>query len=56
MTWEQEAQLKIGDVVEEHTSLRGATAKRSRSGDEMVLVDVRKEFWTDRGLGLVDQR
>ncbi|OIW30694.1 hypothetical protein CONLIGDRAFT_574105 [Coniochaeta ligniaria NRRL 30616] len=56
MTWENNVQLRIGDVVEEHTTLRGATAKQSRSAGEMVLVDVRKEFRTERGLSLVDER
>ncbi|KAB5546963.1 hypothetical protein GE09DRAFT_967448 [Coniochaeta sp. 2T2.1] len=56
MSWEKDSPVRVGDVVEEHTTLRGATAKRSRSGGEMVLVDVRKEFWTKRGLSLTDQR
>lgn len=56
MTWENDVPLKVGDLVEEHTTLRGATAKRSRSAGEMVLVDVCKEFRTERGLSLVDRR
>jgi hydroxyacyl-ACP dehydratase HTD2-like protein with hotdog domain len=48
--------LRVGDVAEERTRLVSATAKRSRSAGEMVLVEVEKEFWTPRGLALVDQR
>ncbi|KAL2876820.1 hypothetical protein SGCOL_007843 [Colletotrichum sp. CLE4] len=48
--------LKVGETVEERTSLVGATPKKSRSGDEMVLVDVEKEFWGHDGLVVKDQR
>lgn len=48
--------LRVGDVAEERTRLLSATAKRSRSAGEMVLVEVEKEFWTPRGLALVDRR
>ncbi|OHE93148.1 hypothetical protein CORC01_11560 [Colletotrichum orchidophilum] len=48
--------LKAGEMVEEWTRLVGATPKKSRSGDEMVLVDVEKEFWGRDGLVVKDQR
>lgn len=48
--------LKVGEEVEERTRLVGATPKKSRSGDEMVLVDVEKEFWGRDGLVVKDQR
>lgn len=48
--------LRVGDVAEEKTRLVSATVKKSRSAGEMVLVEVEKEFWTSRGLALVDQR
>ena len=48
--------LRVGDMAEERTRLISATAKKSRSAGEMVLVEVEKEFWTPRGLALVDQR
>ena len=38
---------------------RGLSARRPRrtkSGQEMVLVEIEKEFWGPRGLGVVDQR
>ncbi|KAK1625170.1 hypothetical protein BDP81DRAFT_328507 [Colletotrichum phormii] len=48
--------LKVGETVEERTRLVGATPKKSRSGDEMVLVDVEKEFRGRDGLVVKDQR
>ncbi|KAI0115675.1 hypothetical protein GGR51DRAFT_415622 [Nemania sp. FL0031] len=48
--------LRVGDEVEERTRLLKATPKKSRGGDEMVLVEVEKEFWGPRGLALVDER
>ncbi|KAK0716887.1 hypothetical protein B0T26DRAFT_828372 [Lasiosphaeria miniovina] len=59
MRWPSlDGRLRVGDLVEERTRLLGATAKRSRraDGSDMVLVDVEKEFWTERGLAVVDQR
>lgn len=50
------ALLRVGDEVEERTRLVSATAKKSRSAGEMVLVEVEKEFWGPNGLALVDQR
>lgn len=48
--------LRVGDEVEERTRLVSATAKRSRSAGEMVLVELEKEFWGPKGLAIVDQR
>ncbi|KAK7443713.1 hypothetical protein Landi51_09061 [Colletotrichum acutatum] len=48
--------LKVGEVVEARTRLVGATPKKSKSGDEMVLVDVEKEFYGNDGLVVKDQR
>lgn len=48
--------IRVGDVVEERTSLLSAVPKKSRSAGEMVLVEVAKELWTPRGLAAVDQR
>ncbi|KAF7562540.1 hypothetical protein G7046_g1587 [Stylonectria norvegica] len=61
MTWPTEAKgsgslLRVGDEVEERTRLLSATAKKSRSASEMVLVEVEKEIWGPRGLALVDRR
>ncbi|CAH0047035.1 unnamed protein product [Clonostachys solani] len=48
--------LRVGDEAEEHTKLVSATPKTSRTGSEMVLVEVDKEIWTPRGLAMVDRR
>ncbi|KAF4121433.1 hypothetical protein GMORB2_1840 [Geosmithia morbida] len=49
-------QLRVGDEAEERTRLVSATRKKSRSAGEMILVELEKEFWTARGLALVDRR
>lgn len=56
MSWTEGVPLRVGEEVEERTRLVGATAKRSRDGSEMVLVEVDKEFWGLKGLALVDRR
>lgn len=48
--------LRVGDEVEEHTRLLSATAKRSKSVGEMVLVEVEKEFLGPRGVAVTDRR
>lgn len=50
------AVLRVGDEVEERTTLLSATAKRSRSAGEMVLVEVAKELEGPRGVAVVDRR
>ncbi|KAK0737351.1 hypothetical protein B0T21DRAFT_410804 [Apiosordaria backusii] len=56
MEWNPDISLKIGERVEETTEILDATAKKSRDGSEMVLVDVEKRFVTPRGLALTDRR
>lgn len=56
MSWTEGVPLRVGEEVEERTRLVGATAKKSREGSEMVLVEVEKEFWGPKGLALVDRR
>ncbi|KAK1780641.1 hypothetical protein QBC45DRAFT_407840 [Copromyces sp. CBS 386.78] len=56
MRWNDGTELRVGEQVEEHTKLITAVAKKSRDGSEMVLVEVNKEFWGERGLAVVDQR
>ncbi|KAK1758300.1 hypothetical protein QBC47DRAFT_374243 [Echria macrotheca] len=50
--------LRVGERVEEVTRLVSATVKRRRAdvGSEMILVEVEKQFWGERGLSIVDQR
>ncbi|KAI1358515.1 hypothetical protein F5Y08DRAFT_321678 [Xylaria arbuscula] len=52
----QDVKLVVGDWVRETTTLRSVTPKVGRNGGEMLLVEVRKDFETDRGLALVDER
>ncbi|KAI5918066.1 hypothetical protein F4810DRAFT_715855 [Camillea tinctor] len=59
MSWHGE--LRVGEEIEERTRLVSATPKMGRGEggqgeQEMVLVEVEKEFWGEKGLALVDQR
>ncbi|CAJ2507125.1 Uu.00g083110.m01.CDS01 [Anthostomella pinea] len=56
MKWTKDCPLLVGQEAEERTRLLNAVAKRSRDGSEMVLVEVEKQFWNEKGLALVDQR
>ncbi|KAF5530936.1 mesaconyl-C4 hydratase [Fusarium mexicanum] len=56
MAWASDVSLRVGDQVEEKTTLLSATPKKSRSAGEMVLVEVEKEFWGPKGLALTDRR
>lgn len=57
MQWPSDgAAIRVGDEVEERTTLLSATAKKSRSAGEMVLVEVVKELEGPRGVAIVDRR
>ncbi|KAJ4159225.1 uncharacterized protein LMH87_008133 [Akanthomyces muscarius] len=57
MQWPSDgASIRVGDEVEERTTLLSATAKKSRSAGEMVLVEVVKELEGPRGVAIVDKR
>ncbi|EKJ73781.1 hypothetical protein NXS19_010616 [Fusarium pseudograminearum] len=56
MTWATDLSLRVGDDVHETTKLLSATPKKSRSVGEMVLVEVEKEYWGEKGLLLKDRR
>lgn len=56
MRWNPDSPLLVGEEAEEVTRLLGATAKKSRNGGEMVLVEVEKELWGRKGLAVTDQR
>ncbi|KAM0217536.1 hypothetical protein ACHAQD_007279 [Fusarium lateritium] len=56
MQWTKGRPLRIGEEVEERTSLLAAEPKKSRDGTEMIVVTVEKEFWGTEGLSVVDQR
>lgn len=57
LRWNKSTPLKIGDEVTEKTTVRSAVAKKTKSGEEMVVVGVEKEFSTpDGGVALTDSR
>ncbi|KAF4966456.1 hypothetical protein FSARC_5862 [Fusarium sarcochroum] len=45
MQWTKDNPLRVGEEVEERTSLLAAEPKKSRDGAEMIVVTVEKEFW-----------
>lgn len=49
--------LRVGDEASETTRLLSATPKKSRTGEEMILVEVEKEIKTkSQGLAVLDKR
>lgn len=48
--------LKVGQVVTERTELLSAEGKRTRAGEEMIVVAVEKQYENEHGLALVDRR
>jgi hypothetical protein len=48
--------LKIGQEVKETTRLLSAVGKRTRAGEEMVVVGVEKTFENEFGCALIDRR
>ena len=54
--WEKGNSLRIGDVAVETTKLVSAEPKVTRTGEEMIVVGVKKTFENAKGLALVDRR
>ncbi|RKK81787.1 hypothetical protein BFJ71_g15454 [Fusarium oxysporum] len=54
--WTKGRPLRVGEEVEERTTLLAAELKKSRDGAEMIVVTVQKEFWGTQGLSVVDER
>ncbi|KAF4631147.1 hypothetical protein G7Y89_g6979 [Cudoniella acicularis] len=48
--------LRIGQHVTETTKLVSAEGKKTRAGEEMVVVGVEKEYENEQGLVLIDRR
>lgn len=48
--------LRIGQEVQEATRILSAEAKRTKAGDEMIVVGVEKVFENEGGVSLVDHR
>lgn len=52
----KEKGLKVGQRVTETTRLTRADGKRTRAGEEMVVVGVEKEFENEFGVAVIDRR
>lgn len=48
--------LRVGDKVKETTTLVSAVGKKTRAGEEMVVVGVEKKFENQHGVALIDKR
>jgi len=49
-------QLKVGQRVTETTRLVSAVGKKTKAGEEMVVVGVEKSFRNEHGVALLDKR
>ncbi|KAF7861900.1 hypothetical protein EAF04_007781 [Stromatinia cepivora] len=56
LEWVSGNELVVGQKVVEKTKLESAEAKRTRAGEDMVVVGVEKRFENFKGLVLVDKR
>ena len=48
--------LKVGQQVQETTKLISAVGKRTKAGEEMVVVGVEKTYENEIGIALIDRR
>lgn len=48
--------LKVGQRVTETTKLISSVGKKTRAGEEMVIVGVEKEYGNGQGVALIDRR
>jgi len=48
--------LKVGQRVTETTKLVSSVGKKTRAGEEMVVVGVEKEYDNGTGVALIDRR
>jgi hydroxyacyl-ACP dehydratase HTD2-like protein with hotdog domain len=48
--------LKVGQRVTETTKLISSVGKKTRAGEEMVVVGVEKEYDNGEGVALIDRR
>jgi hypothetical protein len=48
--------LKVGQRVTETTKLVSAVGKKTKAGEEMVVVGVEKSFRNEHGIALLDKR
>ncbi|KAL3428361.1 hypothetical protein PVAG01_01870 [Phlyctema vagabunda] len=54
--WDRKNLLRVGQTVRETTNIVAAVPKISKTGQEMIVVEVRKAFENEQGLALVDNR
>lgn len=48
--------LRVGQRVTETTKLVSSVGKKTRAGEEMVVVGVEKEYDNGEGVALIDRR
>jgi hydroxyacyl-ACP dehydratase HTD2-like protein with hotdog domain len=48
--------LKVGQLVTETTKLVSVLGKKTRAGEEMVVVGVEKTYENENGVALIDKR
>jgi hypothetical protein len=48
--------LKVGQSVTETTGLVSAAGKKTRAGEEMIVVGVKKIYENEKGVALIDKR
>ena len=48
--------LSIGQEVRETTKLVSSVGKKTRAGEEMVVVGVEKKYENEHGVALIDKR
>ncbi|KOS19903.1 Acid phosphatase [Escovopsis weberi] len=56
MVFDGENALRTDTTAEEHTRLVGATVKRNKAGEEMLLVEVEKKYYCGGQLSVTDSR
>ena len=56
IVWSGDNVLKVGDVVTETTTVVKAEPKKTRDGEDMIVVGVEKIFRNENGVALVDKR
>ncbi|KAH9208725.1 hypothetical protein DL95DRAFT_395043 [Leptodontidium sp. 2 PMI_412] len=56
LEWVKENKLRVGQEVTETTKLISSYSKKSRAGNEMIIVSVEKKFQNERGVALLDKR
>ena len=56
LKWDTHSPLRIGQTVTEHTKVVKAEPKTNKHGGEMILAGVEKQYETQDGVVLTDQR